>query len=90
MHGDERMLGAFEDLVRLGRNYGIGVSLISQRPQSVNKEVLNMTECLFVLQVNGAQERKALTDWIVEKRIEKFHYPQTKRNFPRKPQAKIL
>ncbi len=61
---EARMVGTFEEIVRLGRNYGIGVAMISQRPQSVNKEVLNQTECLFVGQVNGAQERKALRDWI--------------------------
>lgn len=59
------MVGIYEEIIRLGRNYGIGVTMISQRPQSVNKEVLNQTECLFVLQVNGAHERKALREWIV-------------------------
>lgn len=59
-----KMVGIYEEIIRLGRNYGIGVTMISQRPQSVNKEVLNQTECLFVLQVNGAHERKALKDWI--------------------------
>lgn len=68
--GDEaRMLGAFEDLVKLGRNFGIGVTLISQRPQSVNKDALNQTEALFVLQTNGAQERKALENWIIEQGV---------------------
>ena len=62
-----RMQGAWTDIVRLGRNYGIGETMISQRPQSIDKEVLNMTECLFVLQVNGVQERKALEDWVQEK-----------------------
>lgn len=64
--GQERMLGAFENIIRLGRNYGIGASMISQRPQSVNKEVLNQVECLFVLQVNGVQEREALDKWVQE------------------------
>jgi hypothetical protein len=65
--GDEaRMLGAFEDLVKLGRNFGIGVTLISQRPQSVNKDALNQTEALFVLQTGGSQERKALKEWVVD------------------------
>lgn len=64
--GEERMLGAFEDLVKLGRNYGIGATLISQRPQAVNKDVLTQTECLIVLQTIGAQERKALRDWMRE------------------------
>ena len=67
VRGDEaRMVGAWEDIVRLGRNYGIGCSLISQRPQSVNKEVLSQVECLCVLQVVGRHERKALEEWIRE------------------------
>jgi hypothetical protein len=70
--GDKaKMVGVYEEIIRLGRNYGIGVSMITQRPQSVNKEVLNMTECLFVLQVNGAQERKSLKDWITYHGVEK-------------------
>jgi hypothetical protein len=64
--GEERMLGAFEDLVKLGRNYGIGVGMISQRPQSINKDILNQTELLIVLQTNGPQERKTIEGWILE------------------------
>lgn len=63
---EARMYGAFEAIVRIGRNYGIGCTLISQRPQSVNKEVLSQVECLCVLQVNGTHERKALEDWVQE------------------------
>lgn len=69
--GDEaRMLGAFEDICKLGRNFGIGYTLVDQRPQSVNKDVLNQVECLFALQTNGAQERKALRDWIVDQGLD--------------------
>lgn len=63
---EARMVGAFEQIVRLGRNYGIGCTLITQRPQSVNKEVLSQVECLCVLQVTGPHERKALEDWVQE------------------------
>lgn len=69
--GEERMLGAFEDLIKLGRNYGIGASLISQRPQAVNKDALNQTECLFAFQMTGPQERKAIEDWVSEKGMPK-------------------
>lgn len=69
--GGERMLGAMEDLVKIGRNYGIGASLISQRPQAVNKDVLNQTEILFVFQISGPQERKAIEAWIVDKGLTK-------------------
>src|SRR6185503_14699865 len=44
--------------------------MISQRPQSVNKEVLNQTECLFVGQVNGSQERDALKKWITHQGMD--------------------
>lgn len=72
VRGDSaRMVGIYEEIIRLGRNYGIGVSMISQRPQSVNKEVLNQTECLFALQVNGAHERKALKEWITHQGLER-------------------
>ena len=63
---EARMLGAFENIIRLGRNYGIGATMISQRPQSINKEVLSQVECLCVLQVNGSHERKALEEWVQE------------------------
>lgn len=63
---EARMLGAFENIIRLGRNYGIGATMISQRPQSINKEVLSQVECLFALQVNGTHERKALEEWVQE------------------------
>lgn len=63
---EARMVGAFEQIVRLGRNYGIGCTLITQRPQSVNKEVLSQVECLCVLQVTGPHERKALEEWVQE------------------------
>jgi hypothetical protein len=66
-----RLQGAWTDIVRLGRNYGIGETMISQRPQSIDKEVLNMTECLFALQVNGVAERKALEDWVREKNADR-------------------
>lgn len=68
--GSERLLGAMEDIIKLGRNYGIGISLLSQRPQSVNKDCLNQTEVLICLQTSGKQERKAIKDWIVEKEID--------------------
>lgn len=69
--GSAPMVGIYEEIIRLGRNYGIGVTMISQRPQSVNKDVLNQTECLFVGQVNGSQERKALAEWITYQGMDK-------------------
>lgn len=71
--GDEkRVLHVFQRMTKLGRNYGIGVSLISQRPQEVNKKVLNLTELLFVFQLTGPHERKAVEGWIQEKGIDEL------------------
>lgn len=64
--GSERMLGAFEDIGKVGRNYGIGLSLISQRPQAVHKDVLNQSEVLYLFQLSGPQERKAVEAWAVD------------------------
>jgi hypothetical protein len=62
--GDLRMLGAVEDLVRLGRNYGIGVSMLDQRPQSVSKDALNQAEVMLAFQLVGAHERDAIKRWV--------------------------
>lgn len=60
-----KMVGAVERLTKQGRNFGIGTTLISQRPQAVNKDVLNQTEVLVVFQTTGPQERKAIEGWVV-------------------------
>lgn len=66
-----KMLGAFEDIIRLGRNYGVGATMISQRPQSVNKQVLSQTECLIALQITGPHERKAIDEWVTEHGVDR-------------------
>lgn len=67
VRGDEaRMVGVFEDIGKVGRNYGIGTSLISQRPQAINKDVLNQVEVLLAFQTNGPQERKTIAGWTSE------------------------
>jgi hypothetical protein len=63
---DARMVGVFEDIGKVGRNYGIGTTLISQRPQAINKDVLNQVEVLLAFQTNGPQERKAIAGWTAE------------------------
>jgi hypothetical protein len=64
-----KLLGVFEDIIQQGRNFGIGVSLISQRPQSINKSVLNQTEALVCFQMNGRSDREAIAAWVEENEI---------------------
>ncbi|HXE13835.1 MAG TPA: DUF87 domain-containing protein [Bryobacteraceae bacterium] len=62
--GGERMFGAFDRLVRRGRSSGIGVTMISQRAQVVNKDVLSQIETLICHRVLHKLDRKALEAWI--------------------------
>jgi hypothetical protein len=65
--GEQRMLHEFQHLAKLGRNFGIGLSLITQRPQEVAKKALNQSECIFAFQLTGPHERKALEYWLSDK-----------------------
>lgn len=63
--GDEaRMLGAIEDLVRRGRARGIGVTMITQRPAVLNKNVLTQIEVLVALRLTSPQDRAAIAEWV--------------------------
>ena len=63
MRGQEKMLGAFNDIVRRGRARGLGVTLISQRSAVISKNVLTQIEVLIVLRTNAPQDRKAIAAW---------------------------
>lgn len=51
---------AVERLVRLGRNRGLGATLISQRSAQVAKDVLTQIDILIVLQTVGKPDRDAV------------------------------
>lgn len=68
--GEEGMLHAFIRMQKLGRNFGIGSSYISQRPQEVNKKALNMCQTLFVFRTTGTHERNAIEKWIEDKSLD--------------------
>jgi hypothetical protein len=61
---EARMVGAIQDIARLGRSSGLGLILVDQRPASVNKDVLTQAEVLIAHRVTAPQDRKALDDWI--------------------------
>jgi len=63
---DPMMLHEFKKLQKHGRNYGIGMSLISQRTAEVNKSVLWLTEIMFAFQNNAAPDRKVVIDWTAQ------------------------
>lgn len=61
--GEEKKLHHFSKLGQVGRNYGIGLMMISPRPQEVSKRILNMSQLMFAFQMSGAHERAAMRDW---------------------------
>ncbi|MEW5876067.1 MAG: helicase HerA-like domain-containing protein, partial [Candidatus Zixiibacteriota bacterium] len=62
--GSERCFGAVDTLVRRGRSSGIGVTMISQRPAAVNKDILTQIELLIAHRIISPQDRKAIESWI--------------------------
>ena len=71
-----KCFSAVESLVVMGRNRGIGVTLINQRAATINKDVLTQLDTLIALRNVGPQDRKALRDWVefhtAEGDFEKF------------------
>lgn len=64
MKGQERLLGAVEDLVRRGRARGLGITLVTQRSAVLNKDVLTQVEVLVALRTIAPQDRSAIDEWI--------------------------
>ena len=54
---------AFNRIAKIGRNYGIGILLVSPRPQDISTKVVNLTQTLFAFQMTGTHERKRIADW---------------------------
>jgi len=59
-----QLLGAMEDLVCKGRSRGLGITMMSQRPSMVNKNLLSQVEVLVAMQTSGRHDRKALLEWV--------------------------
>lgn len=62
--GDARMVGAWERLVKRGGFRGIGVTLITQRSASLNKDVLSQTETMIAMRTTAPNDRKAIAGWV--------------------------
>lgn len=55
---------AFDAIVRRGGVYGLGVTLITQRPAIVNKDVTTQCETLIALQTTAPQDQDPVFDWV--------------------------
>ncbi len=62
--GEAPMLAALDRIVRRGRARGLGVTLITQRPAVLNKNVLTQIELLVIMRLTSPNDRKAIDSWI--------------------------
>lgn len=59
-----RLAGAMDDVTRRGRAHGIGVTLISQRPAVLSKDVLGQAEVLVALRMTNPRDVAAIDEWV--------------------------
>ena len=59
-----RLLGAMEDLVRRGRARGLGITMITQRSASINKDLLTQIEVMIAKRTIAPQDRDAIEAWV--------------------------
>ncbi len=67
---ENMMLHEWVRIGKQGRAFGMGLSIVSQRPQEISKKALNQVECVLAFQLTGAHERKALEYWLSDKGID--------------------
>ena len=88
--GEEaKSLHAVKRLVKQGGIRGIGVTMITQRAQVLNKDVLSQVDILTVLRMSHPLDVKAATDWIASEVDVKFSQ-EVKTDLPSLPVQKHL
>jgi uncharacterized protein len=58
-----RMVGAYSKISKQGRTLGLGVTLITQRSASLNKDALSQTDTLILFRTVSPHDRKAVVAW---------------------------
>lgn len=69
--GTTELLEAAESLTLVGRNFGIGVFMLSQRPQKIHKDFLSQAEVWLIFQQLGMHERKVIETTLASKQTSK-------------------
>lgn len=64
-----RLVYLVSKIVKLGRTRGLGMTAITQRSASLNKDVLTQVETLIVLRTTAPQDRKAILEWVREHEV---------------------
>lgn len=59
-----KLLHEMERLIRQGRQRGIFMWMLTQRPQVLNKNLLSQAETLIAMKMTTPHDRKAIADWL--------------------------
>lgn len=65
------MLEATEELVTMGRNFGIGSTIIALRSALVSKNVINQASVLVAMHTNAPGDRKVVDAWVEHQKLDK-------------------
>lgn len=63
MKGQERLIGACKTIVLKGRSRGLGMTMITQRPQAIAKAVIEEADVVFCHRMQGLRAVKAMQAW---------------------------
>jgi len=66
MH-QKRSLVEIDCLVRRGRVHGLGVTLITQRPAVISKNVISQVGAMFFLETGAPHDLRAIDDWLIDR-----------------------
>ena len=65
-----RVYSSLERMARMGRNAGLGLTLINQRAEEVNKAILEICECTLLHKQVGKNSLKSIQQWFDYRQIE--------------------
>lgn len=59
-----KCVGAWEQIIKLGRQRGLGCSVVTQRSASINKDALSQVLTLVAMRTTSPHDRKAILGWV--------------------------
>lgn len=62
--GQKMSLAAVDTVVRRGRGRGMGVTMITQRPAVLNKNVLTQSDAAFIMNMTGETDLKTVREYL--------------------------
>jgi hypothetical protein len=63
MRGQDFLIGATKTIVTKGRSRGLGMTMITQRPQSIKKSAIEEADVIFAHRMQGLRAVKAMQAW---------------------------